>query len=108
MLLFDVICQCECVFYVVVGEVIEECYLMLEDSYFVNMLIDMLMDILLGKLLKMYCEVSMLKVLSLVLECLGIEFNEVVDCVLCLLVVVEKMFLIIIGDCLVIGLVVWD
>lgn len=46
----------------VIGEVIEECYLMVEDSYFGNNFVDLLFDVLFGKVLKMYCEVEFKKV----------------------------------------------
>lgn len=50
----------------------------------------------------------MLKVKGDVLVCEGIIIVDVVKCVLYLLIVVEKIFLVIIGDCSVIGMVVCD
>lgn len=108
MLVFEVICVCECVLFVVVGEVIVEQYFNLNDSQFDNKFIDMFFDVFLGKLFKMYCDVSLIKVSLLVLDEVGIILSDVVNCILFLFIVVEKIFFIIIGDCLVIGFVSCD
>lgn len=68
----------------------------------------MFFDVLFGKLFKMYCDVSLRKVSFFVLDDLGIILSDVVNCILLLFMVVEKIFLIIIGDCFVIGFVSCD
>lgn len=106
--IFKVICECECCLFVVVGEVIEQCQLIVVDSYFDNKLVDMLLEVLFGKVLCMYCVVICEVELGDDFDVVGLELQESVECVLCYFVVVSKSFLIIIGDCIIIGLVVCD
>lgn len=111
---FVVLCVCECCLFVVVGVVIvEEClvvvYGVIVDNILADVLIDLLMDVLFGKVLKMYCDIVYLVLLCwLVLKIVGLDLYDVGLCVFVYLLVVFKNFLVIIGDCSVGGLIVCE
>lgn len=71
-------------------------------------LVDMLMEVLFGKLLCMYCDVMCVNIECVLVDVIGIVLLVVVFDVLKYLMVGSKLFLIMIGDCLVGGMLVCD
>ncbi|AXF74968.1 phosphoribosylformylglycinamidine synthase [Erwinia tracheiphila] len=105
---FDALCQRERAPYAVIGEATEEMHLSLSDSYFNTKLIDMPLDVLLGKTPKMTRDVATLKAKGEPLCREAIAIADAVKRVLHLPAVAEKTFLVTIGDRTVTGMVARD
>lgn len=105
---FARICERENCPHAVIGELTEEERLIVNDSELGNRVVDMPMEMLLGKAPKMICDVERVvrQIPDLVLD--GIELEEAVFRVLRFPAVADKTFLIHIGDRTVGGLCVRD
>ncbi|XOD69801.1 MAG: phosphoribosylformylglycinamidine synthase [Sodalis sp. (in: enterobacteria)] len=105
---FDAICRRERTPYAVIGEATETLHLILDDNHFHNRLIDLPLDILLGKPPKILRKTISLQATGHKLNRNGITLTEAVKRVLHLPAVAEKTFLITIGDRSVTGIVTRD
>lgn len=105
---FAAICRRERAPYAVIGEATEEQHLTLNDRHFDNQLIDMPLDVLLGKTPKMTRDVTSQQANGQPLQRENITLADAVKRMLHLPAVAEKTFLITIGDRTVTGMVARD
>ena len=105
---FIAICERERALYAVVGKATKEQTLKLSDRIFENDVVDLPMDVLLGKTPKMTRDVKHLNFEQPALDYAEIDLAEAIERVLRLPTVASKSFLITIGDRTVTGMVTRD
>jgi phosphoribosylformylglycinamidine synthase len=105
---FGELCERENCPYAVIGQLTEDERLIVEDSEFGNRVVDMPMEMLLGKPPKMQRDVRRKPVAAADLDLDGIELEDAVNRVLRFPAVADKTFLIHIGDRTVGGLCIRD
>ncbi len=105
---FKAICKRERALYAVVGKATEAQTLKLSDALFENDVVDLPMEVLLGKVPKMTRDVEHVVFEQPALDCSEMVLDEAIERVLRLPTVASKSFLITIGDRTVTGMVARD
>jgi phosphoribosylformylglycinamidine synthase len=106
--LFQLLCERERCPWAVVGEAAEEAQLVVGDSYFDNLPVEIPMELLFGKPPKLLREVQHRSFHKSEFEYKGIKLHEAAERILRLPAVASKSFLITIGDRSITGLVARD
>ncbi len=106
--LFEQLCRRERAPFAVVGEANDSGNLLVEDKFFHNQVIDMPLQVLLGKPPRLQKNIKRSSVSNISFDSSGIDIETVIERVLQLPSVADKSFLINIGDRSVSGLVVRD